>query len=266
MWFGDRERGTIVSVASDGSSRPVARLGARAEPDLLATGRDGSVWFGDTRYGGLGRVLPDGSIEAMRFRRTAIEAGAMAPNGDSWFVRVIRGDTLADVRRTELVRFDVLGRVTRFRAPVLNASSLTVAADGTVWFGGLGGLVHRASAGRFVRVRRATGFDDVGELRAAPDGRVWLIFGFAPVYGGFLPPNYCLSQRQTTLRLHSRRDDPIRIATVAVQGQPTRTFRGPNLSIPVDLRGYLPGAVRVTIRVRAEHRRYVRKRNLYAAC
>ena len=73
-------------------------------------------------------------------------------------------------------------------------------------------------------------------------------------------------RRLPPLRLRSRRGDPIRAATVTVQGQPTRRFRRPNLSIRVDLRGYLPGAVRVTIRVRSEHRRYIRKRVFYAAC
>jgi hypothetical protein len=50
-----------------------------------------------------------------------------------------------------------------------------------------------------------------------------------------------------------------------VQGQPTRRFRGRKLSIPVDLRGYLPGAVHVTVKVRTAHRHYTRRR-VYHTC
>jgi streptogramin lyase len=101
LWLGDRAKHRIVSVAADGSLRVVATLGGRAEPDLLATGPDGSVWFTQVSGKGLRRVLPDGGVEAVRYPNSDVPSASVAPNGDVWFI--VNEDF---VKRTGLVRID----------------------------------------------------------------------------------------------------------------------------------------------------------------
>ena len=261
VWFGDRERHRITSVASDGSTRVVARVDRRIGPELLATGGDGSVWFHSLSGGamldnGLGRVRPDGHVEAMRYRTSEFPAATVAPNGDVWFVRLTRAPGKT---RTAIMRIDPHGHVTEFRAPELDALSITLAADGAVWLAG-SSLVRMDRTGHFERIR-AAGWE-TWEVLAAPSGRIWLIVLDEKLrnWAGWLPPNPCLSRRRITVHLRSRRGDPIRAVRASVQGRDPFSVRGRNPRVLVDLRGYLPGAVRVTLRVRTAHRRYTRHR------
>jgi virginiamycin B lyase len=265
VWYADREQPRIMSVASDGTVSVVARLGRSADPELLASGPDGSVWFLEMRSGALARRLPDGRIHVIRSRGRYVSDGTVAPNGDFWFIRLTPDTPYTAILRTEAVRIDAQGRVTSFKAPALEASSIAVAVDGTVWIAGLDGMARKTPGGRFERIRRARAWEDIGSMVIAPDGRLWLIFGLGPVRAGWLPPDPCVSRRQITLHLRSRRVSRIRSATVAVQGQPTRRYPGAKLRIPVDLRGYLPGEVQVTIRVRTANGRYTRHR-LFHTC
>jgi hypothetical protein len=121
-------------------------------------------------------------------------------------------------------------------------------------------------SGRFKRIFRAPGWF-VNDIRPAADGRVWLIYEDVNFdsRGAWLPPNPCLSRRRMSLHLHSRRGDPIRSVRLSVQGRLPRTFHGRDPSIPIDLGGYLPGAVGVTFKFRTAHRRDVRHR-VYHTC
>jgi streptogramin lyase len=123
----------------------------------------------------------------------------VAPNGDFWFIRWTLRAGLDSIKRTDLVRIDSQGRVARFRAPILDASYIAVAADGTVWIAGDGGLARMDPAGHFQRIPRAPDWQEVGPIVTAPDGRVWLIFGLYRPRAAWLPPNPCLSRRQVTL-------------------------------------------------------------------
>jgi streptogramin lyase len=276
IWLGDRAGHRIVSVAADGSTRVVATLGGRAEPDLLATGPDGSVWFSQVLGKGLRRVLPDGRVEAVRYPNSEIRGATVAPNGDVWFIRSNIVDQTI-VKRTDLVRIDGGGRVTEFRAPRLVPTAITAAADATVWIAGLDGnglargdvagvLARMDKTGRFTRIFRAPGWGEA-DVRAAPDGRLWLLYenGYDGDSVAWLPPNPCLSRRRILVHLHSRHGDPIRRVRLSVQGRLPRTFHDREPSIPIDLRGYLPGAVSVTLKIRTAHRRYTRHR-VYHTC
>jgi streptogramin lyase len=270
FWLGYQNR--ILSVAADSPARVVATLGRRVYPEPFVTGLDGSVWFtavrGDQDFSyGLQRVLPDGRLEAVRYPHTEIDGASVAPNGDVWFVRSKIVDQTI-VKRTDLVRIDRTGRVTEFRAPRLAFALIAVAPDGTVWIAGLdgNGLRHGDLAGvlarmdetGFTRIYRAPGWL-VDDIHPAPDGRLWLIYEHgATTSAAWLPPNPCLSRRRLTLHLHSRRGDPIRRVRRSVQGRLPRTFHGREPSIPIDLRGYLPGAVGVTLKIRTAHHRRTR--------
>ena len=267
VWFGERSQHQIVSLASDGSSRVIVRLAGSFEPELLTTAIDGSVWFTDgslflTGGAGLRRVLSDGTIEAVRYQNDPIWDAASAPNGDIWFVRAMPTAAQTRIKQVDLARIDPQGHTTLYPAPSLTAS-VAVAADGTVWVAGKG-LARMDPTGHFQRIYRAPRWRDA-EVLAAPDGRLWILYGQGPTHAGWLPPNPCLSRRQITLHLHARRGDPIRTATLAVQGRLPRTFDGPDVTLPVDLRDYLPGSVHVRVTVRTAHRRYVRHR-VYHAC
>jgi virginiamycin B lyase len=271
MWFGDQEHSRIMSVRADGATRVVASLEPEALPELLVTGADGSVWYTDIgSAGGLGRVLPDGRLDVIRDPGSTFPAGAVAANGDVWFIRIVFGED-DSAKKTELVRVDTHSGITRFRTPTAEYWEITAGPDGTIWMAG-DGVIRLDPEGHLQRIRRAPDWRRVDAIAAGSDGRVWLIFGrpfdtdtAAPVRAAWLPPDPCLSARQVALRLKPRRGEHIRSATVSVQGQPTRTVRGRHLSIPVDLRGYLRGTVRVTVKVRTTQRRYTR-RHVYRTC
>jgi len=120
LWLDHDNR--ILSVAAGSPPRVIATLGRLFEPVLLVAGPDGSVWFSlvggtDDRFTGLQRVLPDGRVEAPRYRNSDIESASVAPNGDVWLLRSIVADFIAE--RTDLVRIDRAGRVTEFPAPLI---------------------------------------------------------------------------------------------------------------------------------------------------
>jgi virginiamycin B lyase len=258
----------ILSVAPDSPARVVATLGERARPDLLATGPDGSVWFTDDNGFGLRRVLPDGRVETTRYRNSEIGSATVAASGDVW---ITRWESTSDdvVKRAALVRIDRGGGVTEFRAPRLDYFDITTANEGVVWTDGLqpgtetdtgvDSLVRRDATGRFERIFRASDWL-VDDIRAAPDGRLWLVYqnDDEEHFAAWLPPNPCLSRRRITVHPHSRRGDPIRSVRLSVQGRFPRIFHGRRRSIPIDLRGYLPGAVGVTLKIRTAHRRRTR--------
>jgi streptogramin lyase len=218
IWLADRNRHRVVSVAADGSVRVVARLLQRVDPDLMATAPDGSVWFLDLGpaydnpgwpvHGGIGRILPDGSLEPMRYRTHLITAGTVAANGDLWFLLDGRAGDFEP--RTNLVHVSAAGRVTQVRTPIGYASAVTVSPDGAVWIAGAG-VARMNPGGRLERIRRPGGWQDVNPIVAAPDGRIWLIFGFDRYHAAWLPPNPCLSRRQITMHLRARaRPDALR--------------------------------------------------------
>jgi virginiamycin B lyase len=95
MWFGDQRRNRIMSVRADGVTRVIARLSRRTLPELLITGPDGSVWYTATS-GGLGRILPDGRVDAIRYPKSAIPAAAVASTGEVWFIRLVTADDELD--------------------------------------------------------------------------------------------------------------------------------------------------------------------------
>jgi streptogramin lyase len=271
MWFGDQLRGRLMSVRADGATRVTTTLSRRAMPEVLITGADGSVWFTDSEAHGLRRVRPDGRLDVVRFGDSEIPAGAVAPDGAVWFIRLVEDRWGYELKRTELIRVDARGQITRRRVPTYWYYHLAVAGDGTVWLAG-DGVARMAPGRRPQRILRAGGWRRVDAITAGGDGRVWVIFGqpFDTDAAGpnpqaaWLPADPCLSQRQVTLRLRSRPGDPIRSAVVSIAGQPTRTFRGRS-RIPVDLRGYLPGTVAVTVKVRTAHHQYTR-RYAYRTC
>jgi streptogramin lyase len=266
LWldYGNR----ILSVAADTPARVIATVGRQFEPVLLATGLDGSVWFSllggsQGEITGLQRVLPDGHVEAIRYRNSDIESASVAPNGDVWFIRSELDSDLIIVKRTRVVRIDRGGRVTEFPAPRITPVQITAAADGTVWIAGYnentGNILARMDrTGRFERIFRAPGWA-VTQMRVAPDGRLWLASNtFQADSAAWLPPDPCLSRRRITVHPHSRRDDPIRRVRLSVQGRFPHTFHGRRRRIPIDLRGYLPGAVGVTLKIRTAHNRRTR--------
>jgi hypothetical protein len=265
VWLDDRDDHLLLSVASNGAVRTVARL-IRDDVwiDFLGVGGDGSVWFSDTRnwlagdgfgdpHGGIARVLPDGRLAPFRFRKSVIYAGTVAPDGDLWFIR--------RTRRTDIVRIDPQGRLTSFRSPLTSPGGIAVSADGAIWLAGTS-LARIGPGGHVVRMRHPSLASGSDSLLAGREGRVWLNFGERSRFA-WLPPNPCLSRRRVTLHLHSRRADPIRTVRVIAPGQPSRTVRGRNPTIRVDLRGYLPATVRVTLKVRTAHRAYTQLRTFH---
>ncbi|HEX9953214.1 MAG TPA: response regulator [Rubricoccaceae bacterium] len=164
LWTGT-ERGLI---APDGRRIGVAQGLPPGTIAALIEGPDGSVWTGSS---GLGRVAPDGSVQAFALpgRPTAPLVNALLFDraGTLW-VAADNGVSRFDARRGRLMPVET-GR----GAEVVNA--LTLAPTGEVW-GGFSdhGLVRFAAGGPELhpfpaRLNGATLY----ALATAPDGRLW---------------------------------------------------------------------------------------------
>jgi hypothetical protein len=264
LWLEDPQRHRIVSVASDGAVRTVTPLRADVLIDFIGADADGSVWYTDFRraeasfdpHGGISRILPDGRVvEVFRDRRSIIVDGTVAPNGDVWCIVLDH----AYAEGLLLMRIDRQGRIIRFPSPTA-PFEIAVARDGTIWL--FGNVLARINPdGRVVRMRHPSfRYPDFGPFFFGPDGRLWFGFGLRSRFA-WMSPNPCLSRRRVTVHLHARRGNPIRSVRVIIPGQLSRTVRGRDPTILVDLRGYLPATVPVILKVRAAHRNYTQRRS-----
>ena len=169
LWFGDRRGGRLRGLGADGTLVD-RRLPDGAAPEVVGSGPDGSLWFGDRDRPVLGSVSPSGGTATLTLpapdQRVLVMAAGPGPSlwlllGSDSGLRLARvggGEVVADEVDSSSV-----------------ARGLTQGPDGSIWFtSGDGALLHRRS----LSTALATPLDRPVRARAwalGGDGTVWAV-------------------------------------------------------------------------------------------
>ena len=105
-----------------------AGLTANAQPNVIARGPDGAMWFTERLAGKIGRIAPDGTISEIPITTGALPAGiAAGPDGNVWFTEYGK-DQIGDINPSTM---HVIGEY-----PVGNGvrpEGIAVGSDGNIW-------------------------------------------------------------------------------------------------------------------------------------
>lgn len=164
----------LVLVAPAGAAVPgeVARfeLPAGSEPDGIAAGADGNLWFAERGADRIGRITPDGTITEFPLptpeaEPSQVTAGA---DGDVWFT---------ELRPGNIGRITPGGEVTEFAVcDYCRPWGVTAGPEGDVWFTlPVAGEVGRITpTGQVTRFPLAVGSNEPTMIAAGDDGNLWI--------------------------------------------------------------------------------------------
>lgn len=160
-----------------------AGLTANAQPNAIAKGPDGAMWFTERQAGKIGRIAPDGTITEINLPGGALPAGIVAgPDGNVWFTEYgtgMIGDINPSTRK-------LIGEY-----PVGTGSApegITVGSDGNLWVT----LNQARSVVRVIPSQTHPGTGDgltqyslttndsgpePAEIASGPDGKLWVTAG-----------------------------------------------------------------------------------------
>jgi virginiamycin B lyase len=102
-----------------------AGLNANSDPEGIAPGPDGNMWFADGPW--IGRITPAGAITEFSARGSAATGIAPGPDGNMWFSDVFGS----------IGRITPAGAITEFRAgldPSSSPQDIAPGPDGNLWF------------------------------------------------------------------------------------------------------------------------------------
>jgi streptogramin lyase len=168
------------------SELPVLKDG---EPDGIATGPDGNLWFTLPAAGLIGRITPAGQVTDFSTGLMpdsvpgAITAG---PDGNLWFT---------DGANT-IGRITTGGQITEFSngiTPDSFPTSITAGPDGTLWFteglaGQIGCITPEGQVTEFSK--GITPGSDPEEITAGPDGNLWFTQAATDQIGRITPAGH----------------------------------------------------------------------------
>jgi streptogramin lyase len=139
------------------------------EPDGIAAGPDGNVWFTELAANQIGRINPttheikEFPIPTVNSEPVAITAG---PDGNLWFTEQ---DGL------KIGRITPAGAITEFPIPADNGEPrpITVGADGNLWFGQDNGQIGRITPAGAIILCQTGIRGPIEGITAGPDESVW---------------------------------------------------------------------------------------------
>jgi virginiamycin B lyase len=148
----------------------------------FVSGPDGNMWFTTIDWGRIGRMTPQGKATMFATPFDKLSDIAAGPN-ELWFI----GYTEIPQKKassSEIGRMDLRGHVTKMYKCACSPTSITVGADGNVWFttyaGTLGGgrKTYVGSICRMTPSGETTTFTDArihdpGSITKGPDGNLW---------------------------------------------------------------------------------------------
>jgi len=164
----------IALAEPTGTIAELAIPSAAAQPNSIAAGPDGNMWFTEYKADRIARVTLAGAVT--EFPLPSPESGptgiAMGPDGNMWFTE--SGAEKREGKGERIGRITPAGAITEF--PTLSKESapedITLGADGNLWF----------TEARKNRVGRITPSGEVAEfpvehstggIAEGPDGNVW---------------------------------------------------------------------------------------------
>ena len=161
----------LSSAAAQG--RPLIKQFAvptpNSQPDGIAKGADGNLWFSETGANKIGRITTTGTVTEFPLSSGSQPEGITSgPDGNVWFT---------ETGANAIGRITVSGQVTEFPVPTVTAGvfRITAGPDGNLWF-------TEAFADRIGRIAPSgviTEFPSVlpnrpiEDITTGPDGNLW---------------------------------------------------------------------------------------------
>jgi streptogramin lyase len=138
---------------------------AGSQPQGIALGPDGALWFTESNGNKIGRITVDGTITEFPIPTASSDPFGIAqgPDGALWFT---------EINRNKIGRITVGGVITEYPLPTGNAdlSAIAPGPDGALWFTEYtGNKIGRITVGgNITEYPIPTAFQTLKELRQAP--------------------------------------------------------------------------------------------------
>jgi virginiamycin B lyase len=177
-WFGISVDGGGPSLAHANSAKlaieALGRGGGFGETTALEFDPQGALWFAESSEAeqGIARRDPDGTVKKFALPQgDAVNALALGPEGDVWFVRGAYGDK----DEARVGRVTTAGAVSQFPLGAgARPTSITVGPDGALWFTEeLKGKVGRITANGEIQLFDLGPKVQPTQIVAGPDGALW---------------------------------------------------------------------------------------------
>jgi streptogramin lyase len=172
-------------------------LGGNGNPEGIAMGGDGSMWFANVGEGKIGEAdaggivaeypIPTGMQTNMPVISKPVGIAAVGGEGNMWFI-----DDGQDQEGRSLVgRVTPTGKITEFALPAVFGSpyQMAVGSEGNIWFTERSGQrIGRVTPEGEVQEFTVTGFPS-GAIALGSDGNMWFaqMVGGAPALGRITP-------------------------------------------------------------------------------
>jgi virginiamycin B lyase len=147
---------------------------SNTQPNDIATGSDGALWFTESNSGNIGRITTTGSITEFPLPNSATRTQFISngPDGAMWF---------NEWNNNSIGRITTSGAVTDYQIPTLNAApgGVTAGPDGAMWFteqsGNKIGRISTTGGITEYPVPTSNAYPDM--IAAGPDGALWFTEG-----------------------------------------------------------------------------------------
>ncbi len=143
---------------------------ADSEPEGIAAGPDGNLWFTEQFANQIGRITPAGVITEFPVPTAGSvpESIAVGPDGNLWFAELVAG---------QIGRITTAGVITEFPIPTANSEPEGIATgpDGNLWFTEAAGnkIARMTTAGVITEFPVPTVNSRPEGITGGPDGNVW---------------------------------------------------------------------------------------------
>lgn len=185
-------QGDLISVIGPQrlADYPLPGFGGRSSqrlfPNGITAGPDGNLWF-TTGSGGIGKMTVTGALTTYGSPARPIYPIVSGPDGNLWFTGLSVGGVTSE---PVVVKMTTGGQVTVYPATGATDSfgtSLTVGADGSLWFNDRSAIGTITSAG-LVTLYPVPNAGRIGAVTSGPDGNLWFTMPDDNKVGRFTPP------------------------------------------------------------------------------
>jgi virginiamycin B lyase len=143
-----------------------------AEPQGIALGPDGALWFTEYNVGNIGRITTAGTVtEYLVPTAYSYPVGITAgPDGALWF---------AENGGNNIGRITTAGVITEFPLPNYDSHpyGITAGRDGAIWFTEAGNMGRITTAGVITQYPLPDGTGSANAIVTGPDGALWFSQG-----------------------------------------------------------------------------------------
>jgi virginiamycin B lyase len=266
LWVTDPVAHRLARVALDGGTRVIDA--GHVAPGEIAVGADGALWISDVSGPRILRVDASGALRVFRLPGAGdVLAMTRGPDDAVWFTRP--GGLAESPGPSRIGRITTDGHVQQFSRglpPDAFPEGIVTGPDGNLWF-----TENATSAiGRITPDGQITNHFLHGHtpqsITVGPDGALWFTDGDRERISR-MPLTVCTSRRVIRVHLRAHRHDPIK---AIVRETPDVLYRVPGkgvaVSVTIDLRGYVPGPVRVILRATTIHGYTITYSRVFHAC